>query len=429
MTTETTAYVPPDRVLNRGFIAMLVTLAGGAFNDNVYRGSLLLAVATGGFWADKLGPGGTGWITAMLYAPFVVLLGLTGLLADRRPKRGIIICTRIAEMMLAIAVIWAMWAENLVFACILLILLASQSAFFSPAKYGMVPELVSDRHLSRANGILSLLTNISIICGLGVAGFLLELGDQTRFSGPMLVGVVMFVVAGVSLVASIQLPRCPAAQADLQPSVNTFRIYWQSLRIIRGTPLASATFAWCMFYAVGSLLITIMPYYKETLGISDLDVSALMGSIVVGIAVGGIAAGLGSGDRIRASLVPIGAGGLALTLLILSMVGTSFGIVAGLLIVTGCFAGLFVVPILAILQHAPVPGFRSRCVGTANFMTFMAMTITAVTFAVMATFIGSDPATWLLISGVLMIAVTGFLLAVRSRLVAVAAPESSGTIG
>ena len=104
---------------------MLVTLAGGAFNDNVYRGSLLLAVASGGLWSDKLGQGGTGWITAMLYAPFVVLLGFTGLLADRRPKRGIIICTRLAEMVLALGVIWAMRAESLVFACILLVLLSS----------------------------------------------------------------------------------------------------------------------------------------------------------------------------------------------------------------------------------------------------------------------------------------------------------------
>ncbi|HJN79660.1 MAG TPA: hypothetical protein QF455_02190, partial [Phycisphaerales bacterium] len=92
---------PPARA---GFIALLTTMSCGAINDNLLRGGLLLSVAAGGMWGGELGEGGTGWITVMLYLPFILLLGVTGQLADRRSKRSIIVWTRIAEVFLAAGV-------------------------------------------------------------------------------------------------------------------------------------------------------------------------------------------------------------------------------------------------------------------------------------------------------------------------------------
>ena len=79
---------------------MLVAMSCGAMNDNLLRGALLVAVAVGGThaWAGELGSGGTGWVTFMLYVPFIVLLGVTGQLADRFPRRTIIIISRVLEV-------------------------------------------------------------------------------------------------------------------------------------------------------------------------------------------------------------------------------------------------------------------------------------------------------------------------------------------
>jgi hypothetical protein len=145
---------------------------------------------------------------------------------------------------------------------------------------------------------------------------------------------------------------------------------------------------------------------------------------VVGIAVGGLAAGFGSGHGIRATLVPIGAASMAACFVLLGVLNIGYTGVMILLGVTGLCAGIFVVPILAMLQHLPVPGLRARCVGTANFMTYLAMSLSAVFFAVSSRWFGTSPATWFLICAGMMIIVTLWLMVLLPRLIHGGRPES-----
>ncbi|MCH2134580.1 MAG: MFS transporter [Phycisphaerales bacterium] len=400
----------------------------GAINDNLYRGTLLLAVAANGTWSGQLGEGGSGWVTAMLYAPFLLLLGFTGVLADRYPKRQIIVGSRVVELVLAVGVIGAMALQSLPLACILLVLLAGQSAFFSPAKYGSVPELVPSRQLSQANGLLSLLTNVSIVAGIGIAGFLLDVGPRLGMSGLIFVGLVMTVVATISVVISLFIPRHPPGQPDLPVTLNVFRPYWKTLRTMAGTDLAAATVAWCLFYSVASMIIVIIPSYGELLEISKTKVSLLMGVTGLGIAVGGVIAGFGSGQRIRAEFVPLGAIGLILSFLSLGLLSLGFTGVMILLGLTGMFAGIYLIPILAMLQHLPVPGFRARCVGTANFLTYVTMTASAIFYAVMSRWVGNEPPTWFLISAAMMTIILVWVLILLPRLRNGGRPEAFATI-
>ena len=414
---------------SRGFIALLVTMACGAFNDNIYRGMLLMAVVAGGVWANELGEGGTGWITTMLYAPFVILLGIAGVVADRSPKRQIIIITRLCEIGLVAGVIIAMLLGNLWLACLMLIGLAAQSAFFSPAKYGIVPEIVGDSMLSRANGLLSLMSNTSIVAGMAIGGLLLDLGDHIGIFGGVLIGIVMAIIAVISLFMSLMLPRLPAGNSELPMSWNFVRTYWRTLRAMKGTGLLATAVAWCLFYAVASLLLLIIPNYREMFDLTAGETSYLMGIVGVGIAIGGFVAGFGSGHRIRASLAPLGAGGIGVCALLLGLIGTSYATVMLLLGFTGFFGGFFVVPILAMLQHAPEPGFRARCVGTANFLTFLAMTITAVVYGLLAdTSIGAAPPVWFLITATVMLLVVIWLILLMPVLRRVAASDNFGRV-
>ena len=389
------------RICNRGFVSLLATMSCGAFNDNLLRGALLLAVATGGagLWEDELGPGGTGWVTVMLYAPFIVLLGITGQIADRWPRKRIIVLSRVLEVMLSALVIWAFSMGSLLLASLSLVLMASQSALFSPAKYGIVPDLVDDASLSRANGVLSMLTNFMIIAGVVASGFLL-------MNDGALLGWVMLALACVGLGSSVFIPSGRAANPDLEVSMRTFTTHIRTLRVMKGTPLMVATIAWCWFYAVGSMIIAIVPNYKGPLGLTDVSAGLLLGAPGIGIAIGGVIAGFGSGDRIRGRLVPLGGALMTIGLLLLGLLDASLVGLAVLLGFTGIAAGFFVIPILSLLQHLPVPGFRARCVSTANFCTYLAMAGTAIAFALLAPFVGSDPEIWFLACAVLMCGVT-----------------------
>ena len=376
---------------NRGFIALLLTMACGALNDNLYRGTLMLLVVSGSAWAGSLGSGGTGWVTLMVYVPFLLLLGFTGLLSDRYPKYRIIVLTRLVEVVLACLVILAMWLNIPWFAFILLILLASQSAFFSPAKYGSVPEVTSPENLSRANGVLSLLTNGCIVAGLSLAGILLD-------TGPGIVGIVMLGIAIFSFLMTLLIPHTPAARPDLRISLNGFRTYWRTFGDMRGTPLMTASMAWCMFYLVASLIIVIIPEYKSPLNLSDAQVGYLLGCATLGVALGGGLVGVCSGHSIVVRFIPIGSIGMTFGFLVLGLFELPYVWILLLLGLVGLAAGVYVVPILALLQHMPVPGFRARCLGTANFFCYVAMTISAGLYGLLAIKVGAHPQTWFLIT-------------------------------
>ena len=382
----------------RGFVALLVTMSCGAFNDNLLRGALLLAVVVGGqgMWGGELGEGGTGWITFMLYAPFIVLLGITGQIADRWSRQRVIVISRVLEVLLCSLVIWAFSVGSLMLACLSLVLMASQSALFSPAKYGIVPELVTDAALSRANGVLSMLTNSMIIAGVAASGYL----------GSSMLGFVMLALAVLGLVSSLCIPHHQGGNPDLQISMRTISAHVRVLRVMRGTPLMVATVAWCWFYGIGSMILALVPNYKTTLGLSDSAAGLLLAAPALGIAVGGLVAGFGSGDRIRGRLVPLGAGLMTLGLLLLGVMNTGLVGLWVLLGFTGLAAGFFVIPILALLQHLPKPEFRARCVGTANFCTYLAMAATALAYALLAPVVGNDPGLWFTVCAVLMAGVT-----------------------
>jgi phosphoglycolate phosphatase len=154
------------------------------------------------------------------------------------------------------------------------------------------------------------------------------------------------------------------------------------------------------------MILALVPNYKSTLGLSDSAAGLLLAAPALGIAVGGLAAGFGSGDRIRGRLVPVGSGLMTIGLLLLGV--TNAGLVGlwVLLGFTGIAAGLFVIPILSLLQHLPKPDFRARCVGTANFCTYLAMATTALAYALLAPVVGNDPALWFTVCAVLMAGVT-----------------------
>lgn len=405
-----------------GFTALLVTMSCGAINDNLLRGALLLSVVEGGLWGGAFGKGGTGWITVMLYLPFILLLGVTGQLADRCSKRTIIVWTRIAEIGLAVGVTAGFWLQSIWIVCGFFVLLAAQSAFFSPAKYGSVPELVPDHRLSRANGLLSLMTNGAIILGVAVAGLMLSIG-------PVVLGLAMIGIAAVSLVSSIFIPKSQAADPTLTVSARTFTAHLRVLKRMRGTPLFAATLAWCWFYAVGSLVITIVPLWRGPLDLSDSAAGALLAAPGVGIGIGGMIAGFASGSRIRATYIPVGALGMTTAFVLMGLIARDWWTVFGLLGMMGVFAGLYVVPILAMLQHMPVPTFRARTIGTANFMTYLAMAASAVAFALFAPVIGDDPSTWFLIAAAGMALVFIGSLLQRRVLKQGAAPEVFATMG
>ncbi|MGI9470181.1 MAG: MFS transporter, partial [Rubripirellula sp.] len=158
-----------SNLFRRGFMSLVTTQFFGAVNDNLLKGVLTFMVIDGA-WAGMLGAGGQGIVGVCFTVPFILLSGIAGQLADRHSKRRVTQWVKIAEIPIAIIAAIGFFTGNLWITLLALIALTCQSSFFGPAKYGMIPELVDDSDLSRANGSINMMTNAAVIVGTLLAG-------------------------------------------------------------------------------------------------------------------------------------------------------------------------------------------------------------------------------------------------------------------
>ncbi len=410
---------------NRNFTGLVITQFAGATNDNVLKTVLLLQFAKGQKWFDTLGEGGTGIVSLLLTVPFVLLLGFAGQLADRRSKSRIITATRLAEVPIAGLALYGFWIDSPWMVLVAFTLLASESAFFSPSKYGSIREIVGDARLSEANGIVNLSTNIAILLGIGIGGPLLQHSEHA-------VGVVLVLLALVGLGSSFMIRGLRPQQPDLKRRLNPFSPYLDALRSIRPGLIWSASVAWAWFYAGGAIVIMVVPEYTAPLGLTLTESSLLLASMAVGIGIGCLLAGRLSGSRIRGEFVVRGGvvfGGIffVLGLTPISMLGLAS--LGGALFIAGVGAGFYLIPLQAIQQLCSASGERARVLATANAISFLLMSLASAAYWVLVAQAGVSPFRTLALVGILMISIVSWIRWWGGRAILTArmpTPEASG---
>lgn len=169
----------------RGFYFLNATQFLGAFNDNILKQLLVFGLAAGGVWGNQLGEGGQAWAQICLAIPFVLLSGFASQFSDKYSKRRVSIMAKWTEIPIALFAMIGLWLGSLSIVMAALFLIALQSTFFSPAKFGILPEIVPDEKLSQANGTVNMFTWFAIILGIALSGPIYDgySGDTSTFSG------------------------------------------------------------------------------------------------------------------------------------------------------------------------------------------------------------------------------------------------------
>lgn len=363
----------PSRLWTRGYTGLMLSQSAGAINDNLLKGALLILVVAPNAWAAKLGPAGTGWISFALTFPFIIFLGYAGQLADRYSKRRMVVIVRATELPIVLVIAAGFWFDSfwLTFAGFLLI--ATQSAFFNPPKWGMIREVSGTIRLSQANGLMVLVTNVAIIAALGVAGFLLG-------GGGWMIGFVMIVVAIIGFLSALIITPLEPADPERPWQWNPLGRYWSDFRAMRGGPLYPAVWAWGFFYFIAIMVISIIPDLQKPLGVTTGAASLLLGAAALGIGIGCAIAGYCSGSCIRVGMVPWGAAGLAVAWLLLGLLPLGYVSVLVLLLLGGLAAGFFIVPLQAMQQRLAPPSMRARYIGSANALCYVLMSLAALVY-------------------------------------------------
>ena len=342
----------------------------GAFNDYAWKiaVTLLLQRDLGGATPDAHAQRTAGLVTVVFLLPLVLGTLPAIPLVDRFSKRRVLVATKALELVLMLAATVSLHADPSGGAAALAIVgaMGLQSALFSPAKYGILPQLVSHERLSRANGAIEFATFVAIVAGTACGPVLLHAaGDST-----WLVGALLSALALVGLLGSLAIPAVSASSdgASTRSIVRTALVALRTDRVLRLAVLGNA-----LFMGVASLLMqNLQVYAKVDLALEERRVGLPLATLSIGIGIGSLLAGRMSGRKVEVGLLPLGALLLALFSLLFGLfLPDLFGTLA-LMGLVGVAAGLLVVPLNALVQwRAPEQGCGA-VVASSNFLVYLA---------------------------------------------------------
>lgn len=400
---------------DRSFWGLTISQFLGAFNDNLFKQLVLLlcvdfaldefvreGAATNSQPSDSYQP-----IAMAVFAiPWILFSGIAGWLSDRTSKQRGVLIFKSLEILVMFCGMAAFLTGHLSPLFLVLFLMSAQSTFFGPCKYGILPELFPEHELPRVNGVIQMSTFVAIIFGMASAGFVREIFPGQKGLAVISGISVVIAVAGVAaarLIRPVEIarPQLPFTWSSLGIGVENWQLL-RSDRFLSGVLLISSLF----WFSGGVVQQAINAFGKRELGLGDGRTSLMAACLGVGIACGCLLAGRYSRERIRFSMVSVGAWGMALTLGALTALSYLFDLesVAAvetskaaetiprmlmtaspiewtgrlILIGLGASAGLFVVPLQVVLQAVPPESQKGRVIGTMNLANWIGILLSAV---------------------------------------------------
>jgi acyl-[acyl-carrier-protein]-phospholipid O-acyltransferase/long-chain-fatty-acid--[acyl-carrier-protein] ligase len=388
----------------RGFWALIITQFQGAFSDNFFKFILIMYVPQ--IVAQEDFP-----VTALSFfvfnIPFLLVPSLAGALADRLSKQRVTVLTKYLEFVVMGLGLLGFLLGNALLLWSTLFLMALQSAFFSPAKYGILPEILPESRLSWGNGVLEMATFIGIIAGTAVAGPLFGVLAGREY----LASIVLLGLSGVGLLSSHFITKPPPASPHQPIPINPWSgmgRYFGLFYADRWLMLTMLGIAYFWFLAVLTSQ-NIIEFANAAYPGEPTRLSYLMASMAFGIGLGSVVAGLLSRSKIEVGLIPLGGMGLTLFCGLLGLEGWSYGATFWLLLSAGFFAGVFHLPMGATLQHRSPNGVKGGMIAASNFVTFSAMSAAAVLFWWLFNVQGLSASTIFVIIAALSLAVTIYI--------------------
>jgi acyl-[acyl-carrier-protein]-phospholipid O-acyltransferase/long-chain-fatty-acid--[acyl-carrier-protein] ligase len=364
-------------LLSRRFLPLFATQFLGAFNDNFFRFAMatMILFELGGA-AGLDGAVLVNLAAAAFMLPFFLLSGIAGQISDRFDKSRVIrwvklfeiVCMAVAALGFVLGDAWVLMGA--------LVLMGTQSTFFGPVKYGILPDHLAEDELVAANGVIEAGTYLAILLGTiaGIQAMSLSGGDA-RYAA---LSVVALAVAGT--VTGFLVPPTAAAAPDLRLDPNVFA---QTGRMIahaaerRDIFLSILGISW--FWLIGLLFLSQMQTLTTDVirGGENLT-TVFMAVFSVGIGVGSLLCAKILKGEVSAATVPLGALGMALfsfdlflacdALPASAQAVTTAAFFAGFagwriaadLALIAVFGGLFIVPLYVIVQARSDEAHRAR---------------------------------------------------------------------
>jgi len=364
----------PIRRARGQFAAMSCTYFLGVFNDNFFKqAALVLAVAAGR-------PSMQGYAVAAFTVPFIVFAAPAGWLADRFPKRTVVIGAKWTEFLAMLFGAAGVCCGNWFLIFAMLGTMGMQATVFSPALNGSIPELYPASYVTRANGLLRMIITAAILTGVALAGIALDRQGAGLWNvdrGRLAVAATVMGVALFGLLVSYGVPRRPAADPRVPFPWKGPLHTLQQLAATRKDPLLAVTIAANVFiWFVGSLeILLINPLGIQQFGLSKSMTSCLVASELIGLSVGGLISG--RFVTIKRWFRIMGPVSLLMSLVMIGMVlvpsapaRAQLPLLYALTLLLGLTGGIVLIPMESFIQVRPAPERKGAVLSAVNFVVF-----------------------------------------------------------
>lgn len=370
----------------RRFAPLFWTQALGAMNDNMFKNALVVLAL---FRLAHAGPVVVALSGGVFLLPYAVFSATAGQIADASEKSRVIRWVKFWELGLMVLASWGFLSGS--FAVLLAVLfgLGVQAAFFSPLKYGILPDHLAGEELVAGNGLVEAGTFSGILLGTVLGGVLLLLPDGAMAASGACLGVAV-----LGIVAAYRIPLAPSVQPWLRPGWNVAAETWALVRLAReNAPVWFAIYGISWFWAVGATLLAAFPTLARQVLHADGHVVTLMLAVfAVGVGIGSLAVARFVRDRDLLAYVAAAGVGVSVFTADFALTAPRAGRLATVSAVLGhfsgwhmladllllaVFGGAFSVPLYVLLQERSAASHRARMVGANNVMNALASVLAA----------------------------------------------------
>lgn len=367
------AFQPADSLRNRTFNGLIIAQFLAGFNDQAIHAAAMFYAIHQGILTEAQA---ISLMPILFYAPWAIFCTLSGYLADRYSKTSALRIWKFAEIVISIFLVAGFWLGTvhhmplgawMVLSTVFM--MGTHAAFFAPAKYGAMPEILQPHILSRGNGVLESTTFLAAILGTVTGGLL---SSDLMFKGnEVWIGVILLALSAVGAAASMMIATLPPGNPTRLFPYNLFKPLWDNLRVLfRAKPLALSVLGIAFFIFMVAYMRSTMYMHGQTRNPpwNEFYTSIIVASVALGVGIGSPLAGFLSGGKIELGLVPLGCVGMMAASVLAGVEIEHTGLLVAALVTIGFFSGFYMVPLYTMLQHRAPKASKGDLVATSNFI-------------------------------------------------------------
>lgn len=363
----------------------------GAANDNVFKFAFTIMV-TYQVQVSWLPPSLAGLVIGALFIlPFLLFSATSAQLAEKLSPHTLMQGVKNIEIAIMALATFGFLTHQVVVLLLCIFLMGLHSTLFGPVKYAYLPQVLHERELTGGNGMVEMGTFVAILLGNVLGGVLVALPEVGHHS--VAFACLLIAIAGRS--CSAHIPQLAAHTPQLRVQWNPLTETWRNLQLARSDRTVFLTLlgiSWLWFY--GAVFLSQFPSFAKEVLHGDANVASLLLVLFsLGIGVGSLLCEVLSRDRIEMGLSPMGAVGMSVfaidlffasrqlpahqqleLIALIPFISTPehWRLMADLFLLS-LFAGLFSVPMYALIQHRTARAECARIIAANNIINALFM--------------------------------------------------------